>query len=83
MTRPTDAKASQKKGLHAVWLGIAGLYVFLFGIGACQHSRWETRAQSAQIVTHYHPWVAAFGAIVTIVGFVIAKREKDRFKARS
>jgi hypothetical protein len=79
MTRSADVRASQKKGLRAVWCGIAGLYVFLFGIGGCQHSRWETRAQAAKIVTHYHPWVAVIGAIVAVVGFVIAKREKDRF----
>ena len=82
MTRAADLRASQKKGARAVWLGIMGLYVFVFGIGGCQHSRWETRAQASQIVTHYHPWIAALGAIVAVVGFVMAKREKDRYRVR-
>jgi hypothetical protein len=69
VTRSTDVRASQKKGVRAVWLGIIGLYVFVFGIGGCQHSRWETRAQAARTVTHYHPWMAAVGAIVAAVGF--------------
>jgi hypothetical protein len=81
MARLADVKASQRKGLRAVWAGIGGMYLFVFGIGGCQHSRWETREQAAKIVTHYHPWVAVIGAAVTIIGFVIAKREKDRFKS--
>ena len=80
MMRPADTRASQKKVLRAFWVGIAGLYAFIFGIGGCQHSRWETHAEAARIVTHYHPWIAAFGAIVAVVGFVVAKREKNRFK---
>ena len=73
---------SQKKTIRAVWAAIFGMFVFLFGIGGCEHSRWETRAEAARIGYKLHPWAIIAGLVITIGGFVIAKREKKLFDSQ-
>jgi hypothetical protein len=79
---PTDVKTSEKKRLRVIWIGISGMWLFLFGVGGCAHSRWETRAQAARIGYTLHPWAIVVGLAMTISGFVIAMMEKKRFDAQ-
>jgi hypothetical protein len=52
---------------------VGGMYLAAYGIAACQHSRWETRAEAARIVNVYHPWAIVLGLAMVIVGLWYAR----------
>jgi hypothetical protein len=47
---------------------VGGMYLAAYGSAACQHSRWETRAEAARIVNVYHPWAIVLGLAMVVVG---------------
>ena len=61
----------------AIWLFIGGMYLALYGMAGCQHSRWETRAQAARIVNIYHPWAIVLGLVMVVLGYLSGRRESS------
>jgi len=49
------------------------MYLAAYGSAALQHSRWETRAEAAQIVNVYHPWAIVVGLVMVVVGLWYAR----------
>jgi hypothetical protein len=45
-----------------------------YGAAACQHSRWESRAEAARIVNVYHPWAIVLGVGMVIVGLWYSRK---------
>jgi hypothetical protein len=53
---------------------VGGMYLAAYGIAACQHSRWESRAEAARIVNVYHPWAIVLGVGMVIVGLWYSRK---------
>ena len=53
---------------------IGGMYLAAYGAAACQHSRWESRAEAARIVNVYHPWAIVLGVGMVIVGLWYSRK---------